>query len=135
MQFVVDANILIAAFLKSAATRQLLTDDKIELFAPKYFVLEVEQKIKSNALLRKRIKLNNDEIEELLEFLFKHITVLPEEEYAPFIERAEEISPQDDAPYMALALALKVPHWSTDAALKNQNSVMVYTTSELIKLF
>ena len=37
MQPVVDANILIAAFLKSAATRRLLTDDKIHLFAPEYF--------------------------------------------------------------------------------------------------
>jgi predicted nucleic acid-binding protein len=134
MQFVVDANILIAAFLKSAVTRQLLTDDKIKLFAPEYFVLEIEQKIKSNALLRKRIKLDNDEIEELLDFLFKHITVLPKEEYAPFLEEAEKISPLDDAPYIALSLAMRIPLWSNDALLKKQDAVIVYSTSELIKL-
>lgn len=134
MQLVVDANILIAAFLKSAATRRLLTDDRIQLFAPKYFSLEIERKITSNTPLRRRTNLNKDETKELLEFLFKHITILPEEEYAPLVEKAEEISPIDDAPYIALALALKIPLWSNDAVLKKQNAVIVYTTSELIKL-
>ncbi|HLG30980.1 MAG TPA: PIN domain-containing protein [Candidatus Brocadiales bacterium] len=43
MQLVIDANILLAAFLKSALTRELLFDDNIELFAPEYFAVEVPQ--------------------------------------------------------------------------------------------
>lgn len=134
MQLVVDANILIAAFLKSAATRRLLTDDKIHLFAPEYFSLEIERKIMRNTALKARINLNNEEIEELLAFLLGHITILPEEEYASFLKKAQEISPKDDAPYVALSLALKIPLWSNDSALKKQYLVMVYTTSELLKL-
>lgn len=134
MQFVVDANILIAAFLKSAATRRLLTDDRIQLFAPEYFSLEIEQKITSNASLRRRINLNKNETNELLELLFEHIIVLPEEKYDPFLEEAEKISPLDDAPYIALSLAMSIPLWSNDAVLKKQDAVIVYSTSELIKL-
>lgn len=83
MQLIVDANILIAAFLKSALTRELLFDEKVELFAPEYFVIEVSRTIKKNKILRKYIKLTREETEELLNFL--------------------EV-PLDDAPYLALSL-------------------------------
>ena len=46
MQLIIDANILIAAFLKSAITRELLFDDEITLFAPEYFSLEVSNTVK-----------------------------------------------------------------------------------------
>ncbi len=106
----------------------------MQLFAPEYFSLEIERKIIKNAALKARINLDKEEIEELLAFLLGHITILPEEEYASFLREAQEISPRDDAPYIALSLALKIPLWSNDSALKKQDLVMVYTTSDLLKL-
>jgi len=41
VQLIVDANILVAAFLKAATTRELLFDEEIELFAPEYFAMEI----------------------------------------------------------------------------------------------
>jgi predicted nucleic acid-binding protein len=133
MQLVIDANILVSAFLKHAATRELLTDENLKLFAPEYFQWEIERILK-NQSFEKRVKLNQLEIEELLTFLFGHITIIPKEEYSPFLEKAEQEAPLDDAPYIALSLALKIPLWSNDSALKEMSSVQVLTTPELIKL-
>lgn len=134
MQLIVDANILIAAFLKSATTRELLFDEEIELFAPEYFAMEVSQTIKKDKILRQCIRLTKEETEELLNFLLEPIKIIPEEEYNSFIEEAKQEIPADDAPYLALSLALKIPIWSNDSAFKKQSLTTVYTTSELVKI-
>ncbi len=134
MQLIVDANILVAAFLKSALTRELLFDEKLELFAPEYFTIEVAQVIKKSESLRKRVKLSKAEIQELINFLLEPIEIIPEEEYNSFIDTAKQQVPFDDAPYLALSLALKIPIWSNDSAFKKQSLVKAYTTSELSKL-
>ncbi|MEA3369661.1 MAG: PIN domain-containing protein [Candidatus Ratteibacteria bacterium] len=134
MQLIVDANILIAAFLKPATTRELLFDEDIELFAPEYFVMEVLQTLKKDKILRKCIMLTKEEMEELLSFLLEPIKIIPEEEYNSFIEKAKQEIPADDVPYLALSLALKIPIWSNDTAFKRQSLAKVYTTSELVKI-
>jgi predicted nucleic acid-binding protein len=134
MQLIVDANILIAAFLKSTTTRELLFDEELKLFAPEYFAMEVSRTIKEDKSLRKCITLPKAEIEELLAFLLEPIKIIPEEEYTSFIEKTAREIPGDDAPYLALALALNIPIWSNDSAFKKQSLAKVYTTSELIKV-
>lgn len=134
MQLIVDANILVAAFLKSATTRELLFDEEIELFAPEYFAMEVSQTIKKDKILKKCLSLTKEEIEELLNFLLEPIKIIPEEEYNSFIEKVKQEIPADDAPYLALSLALKIPIWSNDFAFKKQSLAKVYTTSELVKI-
>lgn len=134
MQLIVDANILVAAFLKSATTRELLFDEEIELFAPEYFAMEVSQTIKKDKILRRCARLTKEESEELLNFLLEPIKIIPEEEYNSFIEKVKQEIPADDAPYLALSLALKIPIWSNDSAFKRQSLVTVYTTPELVKI-
>jgi predicted nucleic acid-binding protein len=134
MQLIVDANILIAAFLKSATTRELLFDEELKLFAPEYFAMEVSLKIKEDKFLRKCITLSKAEIEELLAFLLEPIKIIPKEEYTSFIEKTAGEIPGDDAPYLALSLALNIPIWSNDSAFKKQSLAKVYTTLELIKV-
>ena len=134
MQLIVDANILIAAFLKSAITRELLFDQELELFAPEYFAMEVSRTIKEDKSLQKYIALPKAEIEEFLIFLLEPIKIIPKEEYASLIEKATGEVPGDDAPYLALALALNIPIWSNDSAFRKQSLAKVYTTSELVKI-
>jgi len=134
MQLVIDANILIAAFLKSANTRKLIFNEDIKLFAPEYFALEINRLIKKDTALRRRIGINKEEAEELLAFLLERIKIIPKEEYNSFIEKAKKVVPDDDAPYLALSLALKIPIWSNDAIFKKQDLTVVYTTSELLKI-
>lgn len=134
MQLIVDANILIAAFLKSATTRELLFNQELELFAPEYFAMEVLRTIKEDKSLQKYITIPKAEIEEFLTFLLESIKIIPEEEYASHIEKATGKVPCDDAPYLALALALNIPIWSNDSAFKKQSLVKAHTTSELVEI-
>jgi len=134
MQLIVDANILIAAFLKSAVTRELLFDDAIKLLAPEYFAWEIAKTIKKEKIFRRKAGLSKEEVEELLTFLLEPIKIIPEEEYASFIEEARQQVPADDAPYLALSLALKIPIWSNDAAFQKQSLVRVLTTTELLNI-
>ncbi|MBT5021736.1 hypothetical protein HOK51_08530 [Candidatus Woesearchaeota archaeon] len=41
---------------------------------------------------------------------------------------------ENDVDYFALALKLNCAIWSNDKKLKNQNSIIVYSTEELINL-
>lgn len=134
MRLIIDANILLAAFLKSAFTRELLFDDEIELFAPEYFAIEVYKTLKKSKFLKIKTALGKEEIEELLAILLEPIKIIPQEEYVSFIEEVKQHIPEDDAPYLALSLAIKIPIWSNDSAFKRQNLVRVYTTQERIKL-
>lgn len=111
MRLIIDANILLAAFLKSAFIRELLFDDEIELFAPGYFAIEVSKTLRKSKFLKIKTVLGKEDIEE-----------------------AKQHIPQDDAPYLVLSLAIKIPIWSNDSAFKRQNLARVYTTQEIIKL-
>ena len=63
------------------------------------------------------------------------ITIIPQEEYSKFIKEAEMISPdENDVLYFALALKLKCGLWSNDKRLKEQNKVIIYSTSEFMKI-
>lgn len=52
IRLVIDANILISAFLKAATTRRLVLDEKLELYAPIDLVLET-QKVLKNRLAKR----------------------------------------------------------------------------------
>lgn len=134
MQLIIDANILVAAFLKSATTRELIFDEEIELFAPEYFAIEVNQALKKDKFFKIHTALTKKEIEELLGFLLEPIKIIPAEEYSHLLKKAKQYVPCDDAPYLALSLALKMPIWSNDNAFKKQFLVKVYTTTKLVKL-
>ena len=134
MKFVVDANILIAAFLKDATTRELLLKEKIELLAPEQLLKEIKPLLK-NPKLRKRLKLNDADLYELSNAILSRIEFVPEKIFIAFIKKAISLTAYaEDAPYIALSLALKIPLWSNDSALKEQSAVTVFATGELIKL-
>ena len=50
MELVVDANVLVAGFLRSGTTRELLLDERLVLWSPEWSVIEAEQVL--TALLR-----------------------------------------------------------------------------------
>ena len=134
MKLVVDANILIAAFLKDATTRELLLKEKIELLAPEQLLKEIKYLLK-NPKIRKRLKLNDADLYELSNAVLSRIEFVPEKIFITFIKKALSlVTHAEDAPYIALSLALKIPLWSNDSALKKQVAVVVFTTGEVTKL-
>lgn len=133
MQFIVDANVLLASFLKDAKTRELLLDARLTLFAPEHLITETTRHLEKSAALRKKIRISTQELKELFEFLTQRIETLPAKVYQPFLSEAMSLAPhREDAPYLAVALALRIPLWSNDKGLKNQTKVDVYSTSEVL---
>ena len=132
MDLIVDANILFAALIKDSTTSELLFHENLHLYAPE-FLLEEFSKHKKEILTK--TKRTEHQFEEILTTLKELITLIPKEEFRQNLEQANIISPDpDDAPYIALALKLKIPIWSNDKDLKKQKAVTIYTTQETYKI-
>ncbi len=134
MRLAVDANILVAALLKDGATRQILLEDDLEFFAPEHLLAEIKTVLRS-ATVRKRIPLSNEDLFDLANAIVSRVTFVPEKLFLSFIKPSLSlVTHAEDAPYIALSMAFKIPLWSNDSALKKQRNVAIYTTPELIKL-
>lgn len=130
MRLVIDANILFSALIKDGKIAELLVNNMGELYAPD-FLLEEFKKHKKELL--GKTKRSNQEFEFIFGLLKQMIISVPFSDYATFLPRAAEISPDpDDVPYLALALKLEIPLWSDDKKLKQQSHVRVYCTRELL---
>ena len=133
MELIVDANVLLAALLKEAITRELLLDSRLKLYAPEYLISETLHLIKKNTKIQKRMGLSLKAIEENFYLLTQEIETYPRKTYASFMEEAYKIAPhKEDASYLALALALNLPVWSNDKGIQAQSRVKVYSTTRLI---
>jgi len=130
MEIVIDANILFAALIKKSITSDLLFKHKI--YAPEYILEEFR---KYFDLLKKKTKRSEEEFNTLYEVIGRALILIPQEEIAPYLKYAKNISPDiKDISYLALAIKLKCGLWSQDKALKRQNVVTVYNTEEIIQL-
>lgn len=115
MELVVDANVLLAALLKEAVTRELLLDTRLRLYAPEHLISETLRHLKASASLGKRIQLSANDLEELFYLLTQEIETVSKKEFASRMNEALKIAPhKEDAPYLALALARNIPVWSND---------------------
>ncbi len=135
MELVVDANVIIAGFLKAATTRSLLLDERLILSAPEHTLTESAKVLRSARLHKKLKGLSQAEATSLLDQLTARIRMVPEASYRSRLKEAHQLAPHpEDAPYLALALHLGVPLWSNDAALARQPDVVVYPTTQLLEL-
>ena len=133
MEFVVDANILVAGFLRAAVTRELLLDERLTLTTPEYAVLETERILLTPRIQRRFGRLSPEQVKLALATTAINVQVLPETVYRANLPEAKKLAPDPaDTPYFALALHLDTPIWSNDALLKEQDRVVVYTTQEVL---
>ncbi len=131
MKLVIDSNIFLAALLKDSLTRELIFDDRLNLFAPTFSLIEIKKLI-HQPRIKKRLHLEEKEIEELINLLTTRIKFIPEKLFLPFTKQAMKlVTHVEDSPFMALALALQIPLWSHDAGLKEQKQIKIYSTKEL----
>jgi len=130
MKLVVDTSIVFSLFKSDSFTNKLLTEHKLELFAPRELIEELHKYLdlicpKSN-ISKQRFLEDISLLPKLIEF--KNASCSSE-------ERASKlISHESDIPFLALALELKTPIWSIDPHFKEQSSIKVFTTSELKEL-
>lgn len=129
-----DANILIAAFLRDSSVRRILTLSFLELFAPEFLREEMEKHL---SVIRRRAGLSESAARELLHLIEGYVTTIPEEALLLHWEEAaaamREVDPNDVA-YVAAALAVPCDGvWSDDPHLRTQKAVPCWTTTELLK--
>ena len=135
MELVVDTNILIAGFLRSAVTRELLLNERLTLWAPEYLLTETERVLLTPRLRRRLGSLSSPDVRMLLAQLTARIRILPTSTFhTKFSEAKALVADQEDAPFVALALYLRLPLWSNDAPLRAQRVVRIYTTDDVLNL-
>ncbi len=135
MLLVVDANVLLAGLLQDSTTRSLILDTRLALHAPEHLLEETMRHVMSDQRFRRRLGLSKHETEFVLTVLFKPMTVVPASRYRRHMKKAATLAPHpEDAPYLALALALKAHLWSNDRALARQTKVPVVTTRQLLQM-
>ena len=131
MLLVVDANVLFAAAIKKGTTVDILFSENLEFVAPEYILSEFG-KYKEEILIK--TERTPDEFDIFFSILMQLIKIVPSEEIKTFLNKASEISPDpDDVPYFALALKYNCPLWSNDSKLKEQESVKVLNTGDLLE--
>ena len=133
MQLILDANILIAMLVKPGLPIDLFFDSRLSLFAPQLLFEELEN---NKQEIIKKSRLNNEEFDWLFLILKHNVFIVPEEDFFKFREEADEICPDPkDIVYFALALYLKCAIWSNEKKLKEQPTIMVYATHDLLRSF
>jgi len=134
MKAIVDANILIAGLLKNGTTRKLLLQNNLELHTQEFIFTEFFNHIQE---LAKKAGMKERIFKDYAELLISEseINLIKIDNIKTNIQIAERISPDpDDVQYFAAALTLKCPIWSNDKALKKQNTVTIYSTTNILKL-
>ncbi len=134
MDLIIDANVLFSVLIKSGKTEEIIFETDLHLFAPE-FIFEEFDKYKEKIL--GKTERTYEEFNDLINTLKKKIKTISNEETEKYLSEAEKISPdKKDIDYFALALKLNCAIWSQDKKLKEkQNTVQVYSTKDLIKMF
>ena len=141
MLLVVDANVVFSALIKEGSTLRLLEFNSIfkifELVAPEFIWDEIEEH--KDEIIEKS-KLAEEGLRKVLEFIRSEIKTIPAEYFSEFLKEAKEISPEEDFPYVALALKLKslgleAKIWSNDKELKEalRGRIEVLSTKEILE--
>lgn len=133
MRFVVDTNILFTFFWEDSFTKGILMDQDFEFFSPEHALKEINDH--TDEIINKT-EITNEKFQELRKDLAICIGFVPTEEYKDFLKESSLLLPNypDDIDFLALAIKLKLPIWSNDPHLKNQNKIKVYTTKEFLNL-
>ncbi|MEK6850545.1 MAG: PIN domain-containing protein [Nanoarchaeota archaeon] len=128
MKLVADANILFSLVNPKTSASELVKLHNIKLFSPSFAFGELA-KYKSE--IEKKSKISFDKTKETLK---QHVSFIKESDFSPLFKQFKDFIDEKDIPYLALSLSLNLPIWSNDPHLKQQSSIRVFTTEELINI-
>jgi predicted nucleic acid-binding protein len=136
MILVIDTNILISALIRDSTTRKIIVKSEWEFYYPEKSFHEVR---KYKNLVLEKSGMNEQEYTEILNYLLKHVTLVPEEIIQQKLNEANallgKIDP-DDIIFLATALSLDNSKiWSDDRHFEEQDEVKVFKTKDIAKLF
>ncbi|MBN1645368.1 hypothetical protein JW851_05035 [Candidatus Woesearchaeota archaeon] len=133
MKLIIDANILMSALIAiKGKTYDLIFDDNIQLYAPEFLTIEIKKHEKE---ILAKTGLSKPDFELFLSLLRPRINFVSANKFKQLIPKAEKITPDiNDTEYIALAIAMKCAIWSNDKKLKEQKTIKIYNTKELIQV-
>ena len=133
MRLIVDSNSIFAGIIKDKAAREIILRADVQLFAPKYFIVELA---KYAAELQKKAVLDDAAFANLLTAVLEQIIFVPGATYEEYISMARPLLPDlKDVPFLALAFAIENDGiWSEDSHFMQQTAVKVWTTKDLLRL-
>ncbi|QSG15626.1 PIN domain-containing protein [Halapricum desulfuricans] len=135
MKLVIDANVVIAALIADAKTRELIVTLEPKLLTPAFVSDEIEN---YEAMIAEKSGMEPDRVAQFIDLLFQYIDVVPAEDFHPAIERADEAigdTDPDAVLYLACTIASDGGIWSDDSDFDQQNLVETYSTSEVVESF
>ena len=133
MNIVVDTNIILSALIKDSITRKIIIQCNESLFSPDMALEEIR---KHMGIILSKSGLENEDIGNILEILFKYIELVPFNKIKEFILEAKEIMQKidpNDVVFVATALSKNAAIWSDDKDFQKQNKIKVFTTKDMIK--
>ncbi|MCL4334450.1 MAG: PIN domain-containing protein [Candidatus Thermoplasmatota archaeon] len=132
MKLVVDANVLIAALIRSGISRDIIMSDKFALVSRDYLNLELNQ---HKNLISQKSGLSENEIAIVMTILLRRIDTIPLSDYQEKLEEAVTLMKENinDAPYVACFLALRCDGiWTNDSDFKGIHKIKVFQTKDLV---
>ncbi|MBI2147899.1 PIN domain-containing protein [Candidatus Woesearchaeota archaeon] len=131
MRILVDTNRIIAAFLKSGTTRDILFDSYFDFFTPDYSITELNNHKEE---IKKRSGITDEEFDLVLAVLFERITIMPHSEYSEAMNRYKhDISDPADIPHLAAAIVSNAEGiWTHDQHFQEQKKVTTYTNKDML---
>lgn len=134
MELIIDANILFSALIREGITRKIILFSDYSFFIPEFILKELNE---NKEEILKKSRITEKELEEVFREIVQNsdTEIIPKNEFYNQIEPAKKICPDiDDIHYFALALKLNCPIWSNDKKLKEQNTIKVLNTKEIIQI-
>ena len=129
MRLVVDTNVLFSYFNSKSKIIELLKNQNLQLFAPRYAIIELK---KYKNLIKTKYSVLEDNFYKKIKELEEIVSLKEEEIYIKEKENIFEITiDEKDKDFLALSLKLDCALWSNDKALKLQDRVVVINTLEL----
>ena len=136
MLLVVDTNIIISSFIKDSITREILLSADIIFITPEWVHAEIK---KYQEYIAKKAGINKNELIQFTNEIFKVVQTIPFDKYKSHIKKGLKAIgkiDKDDAPFIALALALSADGiWSNDKDFEKQDMVKVWKTKDLAEKF
>jgi putative PIN family toxin of toxin-antitoxin system len=136
MLLVVDTNIIISGLIKGSVTREILLSADISFVVPEWVHTEI---MKHQKLITKKAGIDQDELDKFIQELFQVVQTIPFDRYRSYIKKGLNVIgdiDKDDAPFAAVALALKADGiWTNDRDFEKQDVIKIWKTQDLIEKF
>ncbi len=134
MELVVDTNVLFSFFKSDSSTRKIIIGTSLTLYAPHETFTEL---LKYTDEICEKSSITKKEFNRIRAALHSLVKTIHQSTFRKECDLATSFLPdtsKEDAPFIGLALHLGIPLWSNDKALKKQEKVKVFSTSDLLKI-